>query len=243
MGQMLKEYFDEASRFGGISARVALARYASLPSTRAMETPDSAEWVERLGKAFQKLKADYASDPGETAPLLAPVSSSTRDIENMNRALETLNNEKSSYITNLLETSKRITETAATALNIARVSVWFLDRDSTLIECLDLFEHAKKQHSAGLKLLEKDFPPYFKALKYARAIDAHDANSDPRTSCFSTSYLRPLGIVSMLDIPIWHERNLKGVLCQEHMGNMRRWTVEEADFGVELAGLISEAIR
>lgn len=100
----------------------------------------------------------------------------------------------------------------ANELKIARVSVWFLNHDQTLIECLDLFERKQVRHSSGAQLFERDYPAYFSALKHARAIDADDANTDPRTSCFSESYLQSLGIVSMLDIPIWHKGVLKGVL-------------------------------
>ncbi len=242
MGVKLKDFYDEASQIGGIAARVALARYTALASTRVMEAPDSLELIETFEKALRKIRVEYATDAATSVPVNIPVSSTPNDVKHMRQVLGVLEREKPQYISNLKTTIARVTEAVANELKIARVSVWFLNHDHTLIECLDLFERKQARHSSGLQLFERDYPAYFSALKYARAIDADDANADPRTSCFSEPYLQPLGIVSMLDIPIWHKGVLKGVLCHEHIGDKRRWTGEEADFGVELAGLISQAI-
>jgi hypothetical protein len=242
MGAKLKTFFDEASQIGGIVARVALARYTALASNRAIEAPDSPEMIRKFEKALQKIRAEFKTDSTAPVPTRSAFASQTIDVEKLRNILVALERDKHQYISDLNKTIKRVTEIVAKELNIARVSVWFLEDNNTAIECVDLFERNLSRHSSGLKLFERDYPAYFRALKYARAIDAHDANTDSRTACFSESYLQPLGIVSMLDIPIWHKGVLKGVLCQEHIGAKRRWTFEEADFGVELAGLISLAL-
>lgn len=243
MGVKLKAFYDEASQIGGIVARVALARYTSLASTKASEATDSPELIERFEKALQKIRAEFKTDSTTSISSSAALVSQATDVGKLRNVLAVLEREQQQNISDLNKTIKRVTETVAKELRIARVSVWFLKNNNTEIECIDLFERKLSKHSSGLRLLQRDYPAYFRALKYARAIDAHDANTDVRTSCFSESYLQPLGIVSMLDIPIWHMGTLKGVLCQEHIGDMRRWTFEEADFGVELANLISQAIE
>ena len=43
-------------------------------------------------------------------------------------------------------------------------------------------------------------------LAKERTIAADDANQDPRTKCFSASYLMPLNIGAMLDVPVWTTR-------------------------------------
>jgi GAF domain-containing protein len=136
-----------------------------------------------------------------------------------------------------------VVETAAQGLQVARASVWLYDSTRTALECLDLFERAAHKHSSGLRLTSKDFPVYFRVLEVARAIDAEDAHADRRTACFSEPYLKPLGINSMLDIPIWANERMAGVLCHEHIGPKRRWLAAEADFGVALANLLSEALE
>ncbi|GAK60625.1 multi-sensor signal transduction histidine kinase [Candidatus Vecturithrix granuli] len=243
MGVKLKTFFDEAGQIGGIAARVALARYTTLASKRAIELNDSPEMIQKFEKALQKIRAEFKTDSSASVPTGSAFASQMVDVKKLRNALTALERDKQHGISDLNTTIKRVTEMAAKELNIARVSVWFLENNNTLLECIDLFDRKLSKHSSGLQLVERDYPTYFVALKYARAIDAYDANTDPRTSCFSESYLRPLGIVSMLDIPIWHKSDLKGVLCQEHIGARRRWTYEEADFGVELTGLISQALE
>jgi GAF domain-containing protein len=89
--------------------------------------------------------------------------------------------------------------------------------------------------------MAEQFPPYFAALLDERTIAAHDANSDPRTACFSEPYLRPLGIASMLDVPIWVGGEMVGVVCCEHVGEPRTWTADEENFAYLLASFVSLA--
>ena len=108
---------------------------------------------------------------------------------------------------------------------------------------MDLYEREAKRHSSGTTLAAKDFPAYFKALETERVIDAEDAHTDPRTSCFSQPYLKPLAIQSMLDVPIWASMKMVGVVCHEHTGTKRKWFHEEADFAFLMATLIARATK
>ena len=70
-------------------------------------------------------------------------------------------------------------------------------------------------------------PRYFAALQSERAIRAHDARTDKRTSEFRKGYLVPLGITSMLDAPVFLRGKMVGVVCHEHTGRARRWKLHE----------------
>jgi diguanylate cyclase (GGDEF)-like protein/PAS domain S-box-containing protein len=120
-----------------------------------------------------------------------------------------------------------ITETAADVLGVERASVWRLVDDGAAIECIDLFERSRKRHSAGVRIEARDVPRYFEALQRERAIRAHDARTDPRTSEFRAGYLGPLGIRSMLDAPVFLRGKMVGVVCHEHTGKLRRWKLHE----------------
>ncbi|NJO93669.1 MAG: GAF domain-containing protein, partial [Hydrococcus sp. RM1_1_31] len=131
----------------------------------------------------------------------------------------------------------------AKILGIERVSVWFYDADRTKI-CLDnLYERSTQQHSSGIELLAKDYPTYFKALETDEIIAADDARGDYRTREFSDRYLIPVGITSMLDIPIRSGGKTVGVICHEHVGSLRNWTIEEQNFASYLSHLASLAIE
>ena len=137
---------------------------------------------------------------------------------------------------------KEATEAAAQVLAVRRVSVWRFDDDKTSIECLDLFDSVTKEHTAGTRLYARDAPKYFAAVSEERTIAAHEARTDPRTREFTESYLAPLGIVSMLDAPILVHGQLVGVICCEHIGEMRRWEPNEELVAGTLADFVGMAL-
>ena len=136
-----------------------------------------------------------------------------------------------------------IVETAARTLGVERASVWMYNTKRTKLRCLDLYEASQNLHTAGLILSATDYPSYFKALSTSRAIAADNAQIDPRTQEFTEFYLTPLGITSMLDVPIRLGGEIVGVLCYEHIGMQRQWGLEEENFATYLANMAALAIE
>lgn len=131
-----------------------------------------------------------------------------------------------------------VTSIVAGALDIARVSIWSLDAASAT--CLDLFDATGPGHSAGIVLEEQAFLPYFAALREESVIVAPDARTHRATACFRESYLEPLGIVSMLDVPVRTLAGVEGVLCIEST-ERRQWRDAEVRFCLDAATLLSQA--
>ena len=136
-----------------------------------------------------------------------------------------------------------LTEAASEALEVERASIWLYDGSGARIVCLDLYERSGQKHSSGHELAAAEFPGYFKALDEQLAIAADNAQHDPRTQEFTDSYLIPHGITSMLDAPIWIGGRMVGVICHEHIGAPRHWTLEEQQFSASLADYASLAIE
>ena len=137
----------------------------------------------------------------------------------------------------------RVTEIVAETLDIERVSIWWLDDHQATMTCLDVFERSHARHQQSAKLTIQQFPRYFAALKDNLTIAAHDARTDPRTNEFAQGYLDVLGITSMMDSPIFQEGKTVGVLCQEHVGPKRQWTLDEQQFGGSIADFISHTFE
>jgi len=135
-----------------------------------------------------------------------------------------------------------ITEAAAQSLNVRRASVWHYSPDRTSIVCADLYDAHRRVHERGTELHARDFPVYFEALEQERTVAAHDAHRDPRTCEFSKPYLGPLGITSMLDAPIRQQGRMTGVICHEHIGKPRAWSLDEQSFAGSLADYVALAI-
>src|SRR4029077_19459558 len=99
--------------------------------------------------------------------------------------------------------------------------------------------HQNNHHSSGLLLEAVNYPNYFIALdQEEHAIVACDALNDERTREFSDSYLRPLRIGAMLDVPIRSSGDVVGVLCHEHVGEAREWTVDEQSLATLLGTIL-----
>ncbi len=140
-----------------------------------------------------------------------------------------------------------ITAAAARTIDCARASIWLYSDDHTELHCVDLYEPATQHHSAGMSLSTSAYPAYFRALEQQRAIVAHDARSDPRTSQLAAAYLEPIGIASLLDAPLWRGNRVVGVMSCEHVGTPRTWTRDEEAFAGSVADqvclLLDEAER
>ena len=127
----------------------------------------------------------------------------------------------------LIGSCRRVTETAARILKVEQVSVWLFDEGRTAVECIDLFDARASQHSAGQVLSAVTFPTYFAALQHEAAVVASDAFSDPRTVELRDSYLEPLDVRSLLDVPIFVEGEMVGIVCHESIGKKRNWELWE----------------
>jgi PAS domain S-box-containing protein len=141
----------------------------------------------------------------------------------------------------LKEALAAITRAAAETLRVDRVGVWRYE--GYRIVSMDLYEHPINRHSEGHELLALDHPAYFAALGEGRTIAAHDAYDDLRTCQLGSKYMQPAGICSMLDAPVRVGGQLVAVICHEHVGEPRRWTVEEQSFAASMADLVAIAFE
>ena len=138
---------------------------------------------------------------------------------------------------------RQITETTAKTMELARVGVWQYSSDRQSIECLDLYQLESGFHTSGQKLTAADYPEYFRGLGELEVIAADDARNDPRTSELTANYLSPLGIVSMMDVPIHFQHAVDYILCNEHVGELRHWTDDEKSFSIAICNLVSVALE
>jgi GAF domain len=247
MGKRLVQCFSEADRMGGLVARMRLASLAQVTSTEAATIADRAELLERMERAPETLRGEFGkSGPSSSAVVREVASAPVGDdqAQVLRRHLSTyldLMAQRSLFLGNVKETLRRVTEAASSTLGVQRVSVWLCDERKTKLTCADLFDAGGGKHTSGTELLAKDFGPYFRALETERTIAAHDAHADPRTNCFSTVYLKPLGINSLLDVPFWFNNRMMGVICHEHVGPKRMWDSDEETFGYLMSSFIALA--
>ena len=141
---------------------------------------------------------------------------------------------------------QKVCSVSSTTLSAARVSYWSMQENDSAIVCEHLHVAADADQGAqakGARLGLADCPAYFEALHAKRPIVASNVLTHPATLGLARSYLQPLGISSMLDVPVWIHGYVVGVLCHEHIGEPREWTQEEIDFTSALATMVSLSIE
>jgi len=145
--------------------------------------------------------------------------------------------------TSLDQVFREVCESSANTLAVERVGVWLFIDNRTVLRCANLFERSSGEHSSGTLLRVADFPTYFASLTIFKAVPAEVAVTDAWTAELAASYLRPLGITSMLDVGLFATEKLLGVICHEHVGPARVWTEDARQFAVAVADFLSERIQ
>jgi signal transduction histidine kinase/CheY-like chemotaxis protein len=136
---------------------------------------------------------------------------------------------------------KDVTKSGAQLLEVGRVSVWEVDPTTKNLTCVLVYDRLGDRHSAGERL---ELPPsYVAALESAMFVAADDAQHDPRTSAFTKDYLAKLEITSMLDAPVRRDGRIVGVLCHEHSGPLRHWSLLEQCTAAALAEIVARALE
>jgi K+-sensing histidine kinase KdpD len=134
----------------------------------------------------------------------------------------------------------KVTEYICKLLSVDRASVWLYGEEKQSIKCESLYLKNLNEHNRGLVLYRSDFAPYFDALEKDLTIMASDAHTHSATNCFSDSYLGPLGINSMYDVPIWKSDQVIGVLCLEYFKAKNEWCNEERHFIASVADFLAK---
>jgi PAS domain S-box-containing protein len=146
----------------------------------------------------------------------------------------------------LTKALQKICSLSAGTIEVARVSYWSLQENDSAIVCEVLYLRGSEsfdEQFKGTRLGVSDGPAYFEALANKRPIVADRVLTNPATSNLAENYLKPLGISSMLDAPVWVRGQVVGVLCHEHVGPARDWSAEEIDFVSAVAAMVSLALE
>jgi hypothetical protein len=248
MGNLIAEHYVRAERIGGHLAKFRLAVLTKMTSSQALTEPDTPELTERFNQALALIEREFAEGRAKRAPSLHTVAPSDSPeqasvLRRHIRAFLEMMSQRTLFLQDLDVAMSRITETAASTLDVARASIWFLNPQKTQMHCVDLFEVSDAKHSKGIILNATDFPTYFDALASERTIAAHDARVDLRTSEFTEVYLKPLNIFAMLDVPIWVRGKMVGVVCHEQTDKTRTWSSDEESFAYLVANFAALMIE
>ncbi|MEH2153450.1 ATP-binding protein [Nostoc sp.] len=164
---------------------------------------------------------------------------SEQKLSQHSQVLAELANHKAVFEGNIETAFKVITEKAANALEVERVSVWLFNSDRTKLQCINLYERNKQRHSASLERNLADYPIYFRALASARTITVTDTRTDPRVQELWNELLKPKNIVSLINTDLWVGGEVAGTVLYEQVDIPRRWELSEENFVSSIAEFVA----
>jgi signal transduction histidine kinase len=136
----------------------------------------------------------------------------------------------------------RVVQLVGESLCCERVGYWSFSEASQTIRCECSYTCSTRTYDRGLVLYGKDHPPYFDALRHSRMLLSDDAMNDPRMATLR-DYFGERGIVRMMDVPVWSDGRLAGVLCHEQAEHRDAWTAADQHLAIAAAQILSSALE
>ena len=121
--------------------------------------------------------------------------------------------------------------------------IWLYNTNDLEIDQVDLYPLRTSPHSCGKKIKLANYPAYFKFFEFQKILVANNVRHDPRTQELVVDWFTPLGITALIDAPIQSGNKVVGRLWCEHLQTPRQWTMDEQNFVIHSANLISFAIE
>ena len=133
---------------------------------------------------------------------------------------------------------RKITEAAATNVEVERASVWLYEENDKVMRCVNLFEWSYNRHVEGISFRIADYPNFFEALNADEIIATNNPLLDVRTQDLR-DYLESFNITSLFCVPVRLAGVTAGMLCLEAVEVLHCWTQEDLNFGRANGNLIS----
>ncbi|MFK7797507.1 MAG: GAF domain-containing protein [Aureispira sp.] len=244
MGNKLLDYFNKADEIGGLPAKIRLAALSKSSSLQAKTMEDSLENIQSMQKSFEVLSQEFDKrNPVKAAKAIDYTARDTiKSLRGYIKAFSDVILAQSKQDT-LELASQQITTVIAESIYVNRASVWFYNEDESGMVCINLYERNRELHSQGAILRKSDYPEYFKTLATNRTLVADDVRIHPGTIELVESYMIPHGITSMLDVPIFANGKMVGLICHEHTGPKRNWTSDEENFAYLMGNILSNSFK
>jgi two-component system, cell cycle sensor histidine kinase and response regulator CckA len=134
---------------------------------------------------------------------------------------------------------ERSCQSAAEALSVERVGVWFISSSGDELRCASLYELGPSRHSSGQVLSASLLPGYFQALEARRVLSVPGGGEANVSAELRRVYLEPNDIRATLDAPVFRQGEMVGVVRHEHIGSSREWTSRDRHFAGSVADLVA----
>lgn len=119
------------------------------------------------------------------------------------------------------------------------VSIWFCSFEGTGILCKCRYDAITGIFSEGQRVMKEDCPRYFETIIEYNYISAPDARTHSATRELTEKYLKPNGVLSLLDFILHEDFKPIGVICCENRRSVRNWSDKDMSYLRSIATLVS----
>ncbi len=138
----------------------------------------------------------------------------------------------------------RILQVASETLNISRTNFWRLYSDPARMECEANFsqEGGLSADPEGWVIAREAHPAYFGWIGDNRPIVAQRVSQH---AAWQTLRAAPrfTSVMSAIDMPVWVDGRMVGVLCFETESEERDWSADDQNFATHLSSLLALALE
>ena len=135
-------------------------------------------------------------------------------------------------------TLQEVARLGARALDVRRVVLRTFQESRRFLRTICAYDTRSDSFVADEPLDVADIPVFMNAMSERRVLAAADVKSHELTRRLSERYLGDL-VTSMIAAPIIREGAVAGVVCLDHVGTPRTWSVAERDFAASLADMVA----
>ncbi|MCS6905213.1 MAG: PAS domain S-box protein [Bacteroidia bacterium] len=146
----------------------------------------------------------------------------------------------STYVT-LDEALGHILQTVSLVLEVARVSIWEVIKteEHSYLNCFLLFDSSNSSPQLPSPLEPEKFPLLWQSLATGEIQNIKYARYDERIKAWNDDYFSPLGVTSLLVVPIYRGGQWQGILWLEHKGIVRQFQEEEINYAQSITDFIT----
>ena len=161
-------------------------------------------------------------------------------IKKYNTVINELSTSNFSTYDSLNQLIKMILQKVTPVFDVDIASYWFYEHDKITSDNFYILE--SNTYESDVILHKTDYPIYFQAIEKETIIVVDNVYTNPETTEFINNYFKQFSIKSMLDIPIFVNGVLTGIICFDTIRNYRNWDNEDISFARTISDVISLAI-
>lgn len=133
-------------------------------------------------------------------------------------------------------------EISCDLIGVDRANYWSLRDDPSAVVCELGYVASTKILERGFALLESSSPEYFEAIRKAQVLAIRDARTDPRSRTLG-AYLELHGSSAILDVPVFSQGRLVGILCHDHVGGLRSWSSRDEELALTMSHILTALLE